>query len=98
MFQPQQPITFDHAKSALEEGLRAIASGQTSIDLARVASIDSSAVAVLLVWQRAAKARASDLQITNAPASLSALATLYGVAELLQIHVRTPERADLPHH
>ena len=98
MFQPVQPLTFDNAKSVLDEGLRAIQSGQKIIDLASVASIDSSAVAVMLAWQRAALAQAATLTFANPPTNLSSLATLYGVAELLQIGAAAVHRTDLPHH
>lgn len=90
MYQPLQPMTFANAKNALDEGLRAIAAGQQSIDLAGVATIDSSAVAVLLAWQRAALTQAGVLRFANPPASLSRLAALYGVADLLQIGADAP--------
>ncbi|MDY7573365.1 STAS domain-containing protein [Actimicrobium sp. CCI2.3] len=93
MFAPAQSMTFDTAKGVLDTGLRAIATGQQVIDLAQVGRVDSSAVAVLLGWQRAAHERSALLHFTNPPASLTSLATLYGVAELLQV-----PRADLPHH
>jgi phospholipid transport system transporter-binding protein len=98
MFAPAQAMTFDNATAALEAGLRAIASGQTSIDLAHVDAIDSSAVAVLLAWQRAARARATSLALTNPPANLVGLSVLYGVAELLQMGTAADARSDLPHH
>ncbi|MDP9109173.1 MAG: STAS domain-containing protein, partial [Pseudomonadota bacterium] len=53
MYQPTAPLTFANASSVLADGLRAIDSGQSVIDLAGVSTIDSSAVAVLLAWQRA---------------------------------------------
>ncbi|MEC5217755.1 phospholipid transport system transporter-binding protein [Actimicrobium sp. GrIS 1.19] len=98
MFAPAQAMTFDNATVVLEEGLRAIASGQTSIDLARVDAIDSSAVAVLLAWQRAARANATSLALMNPPANLVGLSVLYGVADLLQLGTAAGARSDLPHH
>ena len=53
------------------------------IDFARVTTVDSSAVALLLEWRRQAAARAKTLQFVNLPANLMALARLYGVAELI---------------
>jgi phospholipid transport system transporter-binding protein len=93
MFVPAQPMTTDTAKSVLDAGLRAIAAGQQVIDLAQVSRVDSSAVAVLLGWQRAALDRAAVLNIINPPVSLISLATLYGVTDLLQV-----PRVDLPQH
>jgi phospholipid transport system transporter-binding protein len=93
MFVPAQSMTTDTAKGVLDTGLRAIAAGQQVIDLAQVSRVDSSAVAVLLGWQRAAQERAATLHFTNPPASLTSLANLYGVADLLQV-----PRTDAPHH
>ncbi len=93
MFVPAQSLTFDTAKGVLDTGLRAIAAGQQVIDLAQVSRVDSSAVAVLLGWQRAARERSAVLRIINPPASLTSLVTLYGVTDLLQVPC-----VDLPHH
>jgi phospholipid transport system transporter-binding protein len=54
------------------------------IDFAGITDIDSSAVALLLEWRREALARAKTLEFVNLPANLLALATLYGVADLIQ--------------
>lgn len=96
MFRPTLTLTLNNAKTALDAGLRAIASGQTDIDLAQLTVIDSAAVATLLAWQRAALARGAMLRFSNFPANLQSLAALYGVADLLQ-PASTP-RPDLLHH
>jgi phospholipid transport system transporter-binding protein len=83
MYQPADRLTLANAKAALAEGLSAIASGQNEIDLSRVAVVDSAAVALLLAWKRAARARGAALTLANAPASLYSLAQLYGVADLI---------------
>jgi phospholipid transport system transporter-binding protein len=54
------------------------------IDFAAVTGVDSAAVALLLDWRRMALARGKTLVFENRPANLLALATLYGVAELIQ--------------
>ena len=82
-YQPAESLTLANARQVRDEGLRAIAAGQPEIDLARLATVDSSAVATLLAWKRAAAARNAPLALTNAPASLQSLAGLYGVAEFL---------------
>ncbi|GAA4032194.1 STAS domain-containing protein [Actimicrobium antarcticum] len=94
------PLTFAHATSALAEGLKAIATGRQVIDLGKVAQVDSSAIAVLLAWQRAALAAPAPASLTfvNASASLVSLATLYGVADLLGFDAAGSGRTDLPHH
>ena len=78
-----ESLTFANARLVLTEGLRAIAAGQPEIDLSRLATVDSSAVATLLAWKRAAAARNTPLALTNLPASLQSLAGLYGVETLL---------------
>ena len=54
------------------------------IDFEGITDIDSSAVALLLEWRREALARGKALEFVNLPANLLALATLYGVADLIQ--------------
>ncbi len=54
MYQPAESLTLTNAKLVLSEGLRAIAAGQPEIDLSRLARVNSSAVATLLAWKRAA--------------------------------------------
>lgn len=64
-------------------GRAAIERGDTEFDLSRVSRCDSSAVAVLLEWQRAARARGVELKVTGPPPGLVSLAAVYGVADLL---------------
>ncbi|HVL77559.1 MAG TPA: STAS domain-containing protein [Noviherbaspirillum sp.] len=84
MFRPPLTLTVNNAGLALEAGLRAIEEGQTEIDLGELAAVDSAAVATLLAWQRAARARGAALRFANVPANLLGLAALYGVDELLR--------------
>ena len=67
----------------------AIRSGDTAFDLSAVRTCDSSAVAMLLAWQREAQARGSELQLSGLPPGLLSLATVYGVAPLLKIDQST---------
>ena len=53
------------------------------VDLMVVESADSSALAVILEWLRQAKAQQCELQFANLPASVRALADLYGIDTLL---------------
>jgi phospholipid transport system transporter-binding protein len=57
-----------------------------TIDFSAITAVDSSAVALLLEWRRQALARSKTLKFVNLPPNLLALATLYGVAELIQPH------------
>ncbi|MES2017054.1 MAG: STAS domain-containing protein [Pseudomonadota bacterium] len=86
-------LTVQNAKAALGQGLAALKAGQTVFDLASVQVADSSAVAVLLEWKRAARKAGVTLSYINLPASLTSLATLYGVDAFL---VESP--ANLHHH
>jgi phospholipid transport system transporter-binding protein len=83
MFQPSNTINVTNARSTLEEGLRAIESGQKEIDFAKVATVDSTAVATLLAWQRAARKRGNSLTFHNIPSNLKSLIDLYSVDGLL---------------
>ena len=55
------------------------------IDLSAVDHVDSSAVSLLLHWQRAALAAGRKLGFCCPPASLISLARLYGVEEFLAL-------------
>ncbi|HZX27504.1 MAG TPA: STAS domain-containing protein [Telluria sp.] len=78
-----EAITFENARTALEQGCAAIRGGQREIDLGGIKAADSSAVAVLLAWQRTAKALGASLTFHNIPAGMLSLATVYGVDGLL---------------
>ncbi|OWW20025.1 STAS domain-containing protein [Noviherbaspirillum denitrificans] len=93
-YRPAQSLTVHDAQSVLDDGLRAIAGGQTEIDLAELTLVDSAAVATMLAWQRAAHRDGKSLVFRNLPANLQSLVHLYGVDELLH----TVPRTDLPHH
>ncbi|WP_334043853.1 STAS domain-containing protein [Burkholderia ambifaria] len=77
-------LTVASAKSALADGLARIDAGATAVDCAALTQFDSSALAVLLAWQRAAKARGATLDILNLPPKLASLANAYGVDTLIE--------------
>lgn len=64
-------------------GVDAIRAGDAAFDLSDVRGCDSSAVAVVLAWQREAAAQGLALQLSGLPPALVSLATVYGVAPLL---------------
>jgi phospholipid transport system transporter-binding protein len=76
-------LTHASAKAALAAGLQRIAAGANGVDCAQLAQFDSSALAVLLAWQRAAQARGATFEIVNLPAGLASLAHAYGVDTLI---------------
>lgn len=59
-----------------------------TIDFAAITGVDSSAVALLLEWRREAQRLGKKLEFVNLPPNLLALATLYGVAELIQPNLK----------
>lgn len=83
MFTVASSLTFDSANSHLNAGLHAIEQGETVFDFAVVATVDSSAVAIMLAWQRAARNMGKTLVFSNVPANLGSLISLYDTADLL---------------
>jgi phospholipid transport system transporter-binding protein len=59
--------------------------GAKQIDLSKVTEVDSSAIALLLEWQRQAASNRATLIWSGVPAALQNLANLYGIQELLPI-------------
>ncbi|AMP08288.1 STAS domain protein [Collimonas arenae] len=101
MFRPSHSLTVGNAKVTLEEGLRAIAGGETEIDLSDVVAVDSAAVATLLAWQCAALNQGHSLHFSSLPANLESLIDLYGVTELLSpatVVVAASTQANTQHH
>ncbi len=98
MFTASDSLITSNAKSLLEAGQSAIASGETEFDLADVKVVDSAAVALLLAWQRAAQAKPAVLQFKNLPDNLRSLIELYGVGALLHCPSRVNADADIGHH
>jgi phospholipid transport system transporter-binding protein len=82
-FETGTTLTHASAKAALAAGLQRIAAGANGVDCAPLAQFDSSALAVLIAWQRAAQARGTALEIVNLPAGLASLAHVYGVDTII---------------
>ena len=78
-----QALIFDNAQAALTQGCAALAAGETEFDLGGVKAADSTALALMLAWQRRAQAQGRALKFLNVPANVDALAKLYGVDGLL---------------
>lgn len=76
-------LTFQTAPEALAQGEAAIRAGETVFDLGGVQAADSSGVALLLAWQRRARAAGHQVNFINVPDNVSKLAALYGVDSLL---------------
>ncbi len=76
-------MTLSDATSLLAEGEAAVAANASTFDLAAVTEMDSSCLAVVFGWTRAANAAGKTLRLLNLPQNLLSLAAVYGVADLL---------------
>lgn len=74
----------DVLKASAEYTSRNDLPDRLTIDFQGIDAVDSSAVALLLEWRRQAMRLGKQLVFVNLPANLVALATLYGVEELIQ--------------
>jgi phospholipid transport system transporter-binding protein len=78
-------MTMDNASALLAQGVAALAEGKTNFDLSAVTDVDSSGLAVLFGWQRAATAQGKAITLINPPHNLRSLADVYGVSSLLPL-------------
>lgn len=74
------------AKLLLVEGGEAISANGTEFDLSAVTDLDSSCLAVVFGWMRAASSAGKTLSLLNPPKNMLSLAAVYGVADLLPRH------------
>ena len=77
------PLTMQNVTSLAAEGAHLFSVADVVVDLAAVTEVDSSAVSLLLEWQRQARAAGRRLEFVHVPANLRSLADLYGVSALL---------------
>lgn len=66
--------------AALRDAGLALLRSARAIDLSGVRDVDSSAIAVLLAWERAGGGAHGTLPVTGAPVGLVSLANLYEVS------------------
>lgn len=98
MYQPSARLTIENASQTLADGIRAIEAGQFDFDLSGLTGVDSSAVAILLQWQRQAHLKGAALKLAAVPANLQSLIDLYGVGELLGTPTVSAAPAIRPYH
>lgn len=80
------PMTMAAAAAMLAEGEAAIAANASVFDLAAVTDMDSSCLAVIFGWMRAARDSGKVVRLLNPPQNLLSLAEVYGVSDLLPQH------------
>jgi len=78
-------MTMPDAAMLLTEGSKALEATATVFDLAGVTDVDSSCIAVIFGWLRAARSQEKSLSIVNPPEDLLSLAAVYGVSDLLPL-------------
>ena len=81
-FRVPSKVLLDDAAAVLQRGIAAIAAGEHVIDLADVTASDSSLVACLLAWRRAAQSHGTPLSVGNPSERVRGLAALYGVEQI----------------
>ena len=77
------PMTMDNARGLLAAGRAALAAGENVFDFSEVTDADSSAVAVMLGWLRAAGSARSTVKFAQIPGGVRSLAELYGLTDCL---------------
>jgi phospholipid transport system transporter-binding protein len=80
------PMTMAGAAVLLAEGEAAITNSAAVFDLAAVTDLDSSCLAVVFGWMRAARDAGKTVKLLNPPQNLLSLAEVYGVSDLLPQH------------
>lgn len=78
-------MTLASATGLLADGSGLMARPENVFDLAHVQEVDSSGLAVVFGWVRAAAQQGKTVRIVNPPATLLSLADLYGVTDLLPL-------------
>lgn len=76
-------LTVDEAATTLRAARAAIDAGCREVDLSRLQTVDSSAVATLLAIRRYAVSKSVPLCFSPPPAALASLIALYEVGPLL---------------
>ena len=81
----QGSVTIANVVEVIEQGVNLFDRTDLIIDLAQVTEVDSSAVSMLLEWQRKAQKKNQRLHFSNIPENLKNLTQLYGIAELVPL-------------
>lgn len=78
-------LTMSTVPALYAEGLQYLNRAGLVLDFSQVEIVDSSAVSLLLGWLRSSQQNQCELHVDHFPASLTSLAALYGVADLLPL-------------
>ena len=80
-------VVFNNASSLLETSLTFDNTRPTVVDFAQVTNVDTSAISLMLEWQRRAVAAQSTVSFINLTPNLISLANLYGVTDFIPQNV-----------
>ena len=78
-------ITIHNVVAVVEQGVALFDQGGKTIDLSQLQDVDSSAVSMLLEWQREAASRNHGITFVNVPEKLKSLLRLYNLFELVEL-------------
>jgi phospholipid transport system transporter-binding protein len=78
-------VTIDNVVATVARGAALFSQENQVVDLGGVTEVDSSAVSMLLEWQRGTGRRRRQIYFANIPPKLQNLVQLYGVAELVPL-------------
>lgn len=90
------PVTIDNVMATVAQGAALFSQENQMVDLGGITEVDSSAVSMLLEWQRETGRRGRQIQYANIPPKLHNLVRLYGVAELVPLAEAPESRTDVP--
>ena len=76
-------VVFAHASQLLKDSLSLNLHNAAIVDFANVADVDTSALSLMLEWERRAIAEQKKISYINLPANLLSLAKLYDVESLI---------------
>lgn len=86
LYKIETELVFANANSVLQSGMLALRNGCAGFDFSALSKVDSSAVAVMLAWGRAAQQQGLALNWQGLPENLQSLLELYGLHHHFSSH------------
>jgi len=76
-------VTLANVTELLRRGNAELQAGASTVDLGEVTELNSALLAILFAWLREARRNGTELAFVRLPESLTTMARLYGVLDLL---------------
>jgi phospholipid transport system transporter-binding protein len=73
----------DNACKILDQSVNLQMVDHLEVDFSAVTDVDTSAISLMLEWQRRAKKAKHEIRFTHLPVNLMSLADLYGVKQFI---------------